>query len=357
MISPEVQAVVDLLPQNWQVWSFRGVRLWQWAGVGVSILLAAGVGHLASLGISHLSGLRHRLATNQVSRSTSRSVRKSTSYLVAVFVLDALLKVLGLQHQLLAQVMDLTEVVVWTWFLSSLWDFACDHYASRHDTSARAVSLALPFLQRLVRAGLWVAAGMTALAVLGYDVRAVVAGLGIGGIAVALASKDSLENLFGAVTIMADLPFGVGDWVRIGDVEGVVEEINLRSTRIRTFEDSLVTMPNSTLIRSSVNNFGMRRNRRIRFTLFLDPTSSPEAVKSLTAWITERFQSETALRPDSAWAGVNEVSLDGLQVVGQAFFEIETFPEEVALKQAILLDAVAKAHELGLHLSERVRPH
>src|SRR5213075_891075 len=91
-----------------------------------------------------------------------------------------------------------------------------------------------------------------------------IAGLGIGGLAVALAAKDSVENVFGSLTILFDMPFALGDWVKIDKVEGVVEEINLRSTRIRTFEDSLITLPNSNLIKASVENFGARRFRRQR---------------------------------------------------------------------------------------------
>src|SRR5205085_10627722 len=79
--------------------------------------------------------------------------------------------------------------------------------------------------------------------------------------------KDSVENVFGSLTILFDMPFALGDWVKIDKYEGIVEEINLRSTRIRTFEDSVITLPNSNLIKAAVENYGARRYRRQRFQI------------------------------------------------------------------------------------------
>ena len=81
--------------------------------------------------------------------------------------------------------------------------------------------------------------------------RSLLAGLGIGGIGFAFAARDTLGNFFGSLTVVVDRPFQVGDWVVIGDVEGTVEDVGFRSSRIRTFYNSLVTIPNGNLVRSS----------------------------------------------------------------------------------------------------------
>ena len=103
----------------------------------------------------------------------------------------------------------------------------------------------------------------------GYNVASLIAGLGIGGLAVALAARDTLANFFGSITIFLDRPFRIGDWVTIGKVEGVVEEVGFRSTRIRTFYNSLVSVPNSNVSNSDIDNYGMREYRRLKTVLNL----------------------------------------------------------------------------------------
>ena len=102
---------------------------------------------------------------------------------------------------------------------------------------------------------------------LSLDMKGILTGLGIGGLAFALAAKDTLSNLFGSLTVLIDRPFRIGDWVTIGNIEGVVEEVGLRSTRVRTFYDSLITVPNGTLTNVHVDNYGQRRARRLSTTI------------------------------------------------------------------------------------------
>ena len=89
-----------------------------------------------------------------------------------------------------------------------------------------------------------------------------IAGLGIGGLAVAMAAKETIENLFGSVTVICDRPFDIGDWIKMSDVEGTVETMGFRSTRVRTFYGSLVTIPNSKMLKANVDNLGKRPSRR-----------------------------------------------------------------------------------------------
>ena len=93
---------------------------------------------------------------------------------------------------------------------------------------------------------------------LGYSVSSLITGLGIGGAALALASKDTLANMFGALVVFLDRPFNVGDWISLNGFEGTVEEIRFRTTMIRTFDNSLVMMPNSYLTNACVNNWERR---------------------------------------------------------------------------------------------------
>ena len=113
------------------------------------------------------------------------------------------------------------------------------------------------------------------------NITALAAGLGVGGIAIAMASKESLENLFGSFTIFLDQPFTVGDVVSVGQITGVVEKVGFRSTRIRTFDKSLVTVPNKKMIDVELDNLGLRPVRRSKFNLGLTYNTTPEQIKNI----------------------------------------------------------------------------
>ena len=119
------------------------------------------------------------------------------------------------------------------------------------------------------------------------DITALAAGLGIGGIALAMASKESLENLLGSFTIFFDQPFTVGDTVTVGTVTGTVEKVGFRSTRIRTFDKSLVTVPNKKMIDAELDNLGMRPVRRVKFNIGLTYETAPEQIKAIVTDIQE----------------------------------------------------------------------
>ena len=113
------------------------------------------------------------------------------------------------------------------------------------------------------------------------NITALAAGLGVGGIAIAMASKESLENLLGSFTIFLDRPFTVGDIVNIGTITGVVEKVGFRSTRLRTFDKSLVTVPNKKMVDAELDNLGMRPVRRAKFNIGLTYNTNQETVKNI----------------------------------------------------------------------------
>ncbi len=119
------------------------------------------------------------------------------------------------------------------------------------------------------------------------NITALATGLGIGGLALAMASKESLENLLGSFTIFFDQPFTVGDIVTVGSVTGVVEKVGFRSTRIRTFDKSLVTVPNKKMIDAELDNLGLRPIRRVKFNIGLTYETAPEQIKAIVTDIQE----------------------------------------------------------------------
>jgi MscS family membrane protein len=137
----------------------------------------------------------------------------------------------------------------------------------------------LPILRKGVKSAIWIIAFIVAANNAGYDVGALIAGLGIGGLAFALAAQDTVGNLFGGVTIFLDKPFTVNDRVQIAGFDGVVKEIGLRSVRLQTLAGRMVTIPNRTFTDSPVENVSSEPNRKVALALGLTYDTKPEQIE------------------------------------------------------------------------------
>tara|TARA_B110001454_G_scaffold218939_1_gene248697 strand:- start:195 stop:1307 length:1113 start_codon:yes stop_codon:yes gene_type:complete len=146
----------------------------------------------------------------------------------------------------------------------------------------------IPFAVEIIKFIVYVFAAFIIFGnVLGINVTALITGLGIGGIALAMASKESLENLLGSFTIFLDRPFTVGDIVQVGNVTGKVEKVGFRSTRITTFDRSIVTVPNKKMVDAELDNLGLRPVRRVKFHIGLTYSTTTEQIKNIVKEIQE----------------------------------------------------------------------
>ncbi len=222
------------------------------------------------------------------------------------------------------------------------------HRASR--TSSTVDDILFPLLQRAA----WLLVILTAVAqvlsVHGVNVSGLVAGLGLGGLAFALAAKDTVENIFGSVAILLDQPFRVGDTINVGGLTGTVEQIGLRSTRLRTPENSLVSMPNSKVIAGHVDNLGARPFLRTRIILPLSFDTPPEAIESLCAGTRELLRSHPLCKKDSIVVHLNEVTNSGLGVLVQFHLLTRDWVAEQSLKDQIFIAILTLVRSLGIRL-------
>lgn len=179
--------------------------------------------------------------------------------------------------------------VIWTSasVILRLVDFTALVYLRRADKQVtRMDNQLILFGKDFLKVLIWFGALMVLLSVVfHYDVRAFIAGLGIGGLALAFAAKESIENLLASFTIFLDRPFIMGELVTVGDVTGTIEKIGFRSTRIRTTEKSFVTLPNKMMIDRPLNNLSRRPARRVRFDLFLTYDTTATQVQRIVGQI------------------------------------------------------------------------
>jgi len=178
---------------------------------------------------------------------------------------------------------------------------------------------------------------------LGFNVVSLLAGLGLGGLALALAAQDTAANVFGSIMILLDRPFKVGDLIRIGDTEGVVEEIGFRSTRIRTFYRSVVTLPNSFVAKEKIDNLSHRDSLRVRHTLGVTYSTSIEQITQLTDDIKRDLTLNPLVLKDDIRVNFSQMGDFSLQIQIQ-FFVTLMLPMDLAdFEQDLLLQIMKLA--------------
>tara|TARA_B100001123_G_C15259887_1_gene1006190 strand:- start:280 stop:1416 length:1137 start_codon:yes stop_codon:yes gene_type:complete len=160
---------------------------------------------------------------------------------------------------------------VGAWLVARLFDSLVDEYIAPilANTETDLDDILLPILRRGVKIIIWVMAIIMALDNAGYDITTVLAGLGVGGLALALAAQDSAKNIFGVFTIFTDTPFKVGERVKIGGYDGTITEIGLRSTKLKTLEGRTVFVPNADFSDKAVENVSSEPSRKVVLNLGL----------------------------------------------------------------------------------------
>ena len=186
---------------------------------------------------------------------------------------------------------------------------------------------------------------------LDVDVTSFIAGLGIGGLAFALAAKDTLSNLFGSIMILIDRPFQIGDWVVIGKQEGTVEEVGLRSTRIRTFYKSQITIPNATLATTNIDNMGRRDYRRIKTYISVQYDTPPDKIEAFLEGIRQVIFANEYTWKDYFHVYLNQFNASSLDILFYAFVETDDWGIELRERGRIFLEIIRLAEKLEVEFA------
>jgi MscS family membrane protein len=175
------------------------------------------------------------------------------------------------------------------------------------------------------------------LSQLGYPVATLLAGLGIGGLAVALAAQKTVENLFGAFSIGADQPFREGDFVRIEDFVGTVEHIGLRSTKVRTLDRTLITIPNGKLAEMRLESFSARDRIRLACTIGLVYETSTEQMRQVLTELESVLREHPKIWPDAVVVRFMAFAGSSLDIEIMAWFQTSDWSEFQVIRQDVLL--------------------
>jgi MscS family membrane protein len=235
------------------------------------------------------------------------------------------------------------------WFSIRLVDRLMDVWAEKAaQTETRLDDQLVPIVRRSAKVFLFIIGLVLMLQNLGYSVGSLLAGLGIGGVAIAMASKDTVANLFGSFVVFLDRPFQIGDWIEMGETEGTVEEVGLRTTRIRTFANSLITVPNAMFTTKSINNWSRMKKRRIKLTVGVTYDTAPEQVEQLVTRIRNIIKNDDAILNDFYLVNFDSFGPSSLDLFIYCFTSTTVWAEFLEAKQHFMLEIMRAVDDLGL---------
>lgn len=330
----------EWLPEPFVTWSFLEVRLWQWIGLAL-------LGLVGALTVAVLARVFRSLVRRMPSLEAAAAPLAALAALALVSAGRPLLDLSVPASRALGVGLRAAFLMTLTWLAFRLVDAGERRIAERMRHNGQASSAAVLVLgRRAVKAALAFLAVLAVLQNAGFDVTGLVAGLGVGGLAVALAAQRSLENLFGGLTIVADQPVRVGDFCRFGNQVGTVEDIGLRSIRIRTLERSIVTLPNAEFASMAIENLAKRDRFWYRPKLGLLYETTPDQIRTVLRSVREMLLADERVDDKPArirFTSFGESSLDlevFAYVLARDFDEFLVIAEELNLR---IMELVAEA--------------
>ncbi|OIR06500.1 Low conductance mechanosensitive channel YnaI [mine drainage metagenome] len=203
--------------------------------------------------------------------------------------------------------------VVIFWGILRTIDAVIEHLGELAKKKGMGIAAFLPLIKKTVIVLSVVVGALTVIQGFGYDVKTFLTGLGIGGLAFALAAQDTLANLFGSLVVAVDQPFRVGDFVQIGSHTGTIEDIGMRSTKVRTAARTLIALPNRMVANEAIVNFSRMPQRRIDETVGLTYDTTPEQMERFLPDLRKLLRDDPDLHTESIWvcfAGYGDSSLN-----------------------------------------------
>lgn len=346
----QAQKIEKELPHALVGPTFLGLPLWQWLALLVGVPVAAGIGWIV-------------VALLSVPRTLWLKFRKRPSLFVFNRVSPPLLLMFGaIAHRAIAAYLRLPllprlyyyrtiGVVILGglfWFLLRATGITMQRLQTHAISAGRIGTGTLMLLgERLLKALIWIIAVLAILSVIGFNLTTVLAGLGIGGLAIAFAAQKTLENLFGGVSVLGDEVIRVGDFCRFGDKVGTVEDISLRSTRIRTLDRSELSIPNGALATMSIENFERRDKILFNPSFGVGYQTTPDQLRFLLAELRRMLYQHSKVEHGSARIRLSGFGSNGLTLEVFSYILTRDFNEFTAIREDLLLRIMEIVEKAG----------
>lgn len=341
-----------------------GAPLWIW----LALLLAGGIIAAVSRTLARAFLLLIRPIANRYSNKLHvhrlENAVEPLRRIVAVTLLRAFIEFIGppaLVRDALLKFLALLFIWAIAEVVMVVVDIVSDTITARLDVRQRAVSYsALPLMARSVKIMIGFLAILSVIGAWGYNINAVLAGLGVGGIAIALAAQKTIENLFGGISVISDKPVLVGDFCQFGGQVGTVEDIGLRSTRIRTLDRTVVTVPNSSFSTMTLENFAKRDRMWFHPTLNLRRDTHPDKIRAMMAAVQKILDNHPKVDSAGVPLRFTKIGIQSFDLEIFSYVLTDNFDEYLRIQTELLLSileaSVALSVEFAVPIQEAVAP-
>ncbi|GJM27618.1 MAG: hypothetical protein DHS20C17_02530 [Cyclobacteriaceae bacterium] len=348
--------LINLLPKGIGNIYYLGLKVWQYTGIGLFLIFGYIFYRLLRLVMDKfLIRVARRMGYTLVVEKFVRPVGKPFSLLVLFVLWLIFLPVLQLPVLLskyviiaLKATMPFFGVMV-LYALADLLSLYLEKLAE--STSTTMDDQLVPIIRRSMKIIVIAVGILFILNNLNVNITALLAGLSIGGLALALAAQETLKNFFGSIMIFLDRPFQIGDWISSDEIDGTVEEVGFRSTRIRTFSNSVTSVPNGRLADRTIDNHGLRVYRRFKTHIAVTYDTPPDVISTFVEGLRKIVIDYPRTRKDYYEIHLNEMGDASLNILFYIFFEVPTWTEELTCRHEILLKILKLAEALDVRFA------
>jgi MscS family membrane protein len=335
------------------------LELWQWLVIPLSVVFSVLLGRLTGKGTSFLLSRSLRRAERGLRVSAVRRLGKPAVLLVSTGFAILVFSWAGLAETILGGVtvaLAATAATAVGWLLYTAIERAGGYLQRRAKrTSGLVDEIAISLVTGVLKIGI-VAAGIIAIAdITGMPYEGVIAGLGVGGIALAFAARDTVSNLIGGAILMSDRPFHRGDLIETEGQMATVENVGIRSTRMRTFDDSLLVIPNSQLTDKAIVNWGQRRKRKIRLEVSLHYDTPRERLDAFKTRLRAVYLAQPAADETTGYVGLRSFGESALNIELWGYFNLADYEGYIAARHKLIGDIVGLARDLGVDFAYPTR--
>jgi MscS family membrane protein len=347
--------IVNLLKKS-GTGSFLGLFIWQYVG----ILLFAILGIILYVLLTYfftniLASVLKRITKRNIAKRIINKLARPLSLLIVFFTLFIFIPVLQFPVLFnkysvvtLRAAMALSGTLIFYKLADVISAYMELHALKTENTMDDQL---VPLIRKVLKVFIVILGLIFVLQNLEVNVTALLAGLSIGGLALALAAQDTVKNLFGSTMIFLDRPFQVGDYIMSDQIDGTVEEVGFRSTRIRSFNNSVISIPNGRLADMTIDNMGLREFRRYNTLISLTYDTPTLAIENFVKGLEKIVLDHPNTRKDLYNINFKDLGAVSLDILLNIFFKVENYTEELKARQEINLEILKLAESLNVEFA------
>lgn len=347
--------LLKVLPRLGQS-KFLGLYAWQITVILIIVFLSFVVHQIFTFIFERVIVVTlNRYGYREIAHGLIKPIAKPFSYLVIFPILITLVPVLQLPVTM-ARYLILALKALWPIFLTVVFYRLVDVLGEYMLKVAKKTESTLddqlvPLVRKVLKTFVIVTGALFVLINLEISIIPFITGLSIGGLAFALAAQDTIKNFFGSLMIFIDKPFQVGQWITSGDIDGEVEEVGLRSTRVRTFRNSLIYVPNGILADRTIDNHGLRTYRRFYTSLAITYDTPPRLIEVFIEGLNKIVEEHPHTRKDKYHIFMNDFGDSSLNIMFYIFFKASNWALELQYRHEIILKILCLAEKLNVRFA------